>query len=97
MNISNLLSLKTFTMMLIIFFIIGPISIENLVFDVVNFDTDGYGFIAFAQPATGPKTVAIPWIKPQVIIETDTPGGDPDDEASLVRFFLYINEWDVFF
>lgn len=33
--------------------------------------------------------------KLRVIIETDAPGGDPDDEASLVRFFLYMNEWDV--
>ncbi len=31
----------------------------------------------------------------RIMIETDAPGGDPDDEASLVRFFLYLNEWDV--
>lgn len=31
----------------------------------------------------------------RVLIETDAPGGDPDDEGSLVRFFLYLNEWDV--
>lgn len=31
----------------------------------------------------------------RVMIETDAPGGDPDDEGSLVRFFLYLNEWDV--
>jgi len=30
----------------------------------------------------------------RVIIETDA-GGDPDDEQSLVRFLLYVNEWDV--
>src|SRR5262245_51093874 len=30
----------------------------------------------------------------RVIIETDA-GGDPDDEQSLVRFLLYMNEWDV--
>ena len=30
----------------------------------------------------------------RMIIETDA-GGDPDDEQSLVRFFLYLNEWDV--
>ena len=30
----------------------------------------------------------------RVTIETDA-GGDPDDEQSLVRFLLYINEWDV--
>ncbi|MFH1377354.1 MAG: nucleoside hydrolase-like domain-containing protein, partial [Planctomycetota bacterium] len=33
--------------------------------------------------------------KLRVIMETDAPGGDPDDEGSLVRFFLYLNEWDV--
>jgi pectate lyase len=33
--------------------------------------------------------------KVRVVIETDAPGGDPDDEGSLVRFFLYLNEWDV--
>jgi hypothetical protein len=33
--------------------------------------------------------------KIRIIVETDAPGGDPDDEASLVRFFLYMNEWDV--
>ncbi len=31
----------------------------------------------------------------RVVIETDAPGGDPDDEGSLVRLFLYLNEWDV--
>src|SRR6266480_4519816 len=30
----------------------------------------------------------------RLIIETDA-GGDPDDEQSLVRFLLYVNEWDV--
>ena len=30
----------------------------------------------------------------RVMIETDA-GGDPDDEQSLVRFLLYVNEWDV--
>lgn len=33
--------------------------------------------------------------KIRLIMETDAPGGDPDDEASLVRFFLYLNEWDI--
>src|SRR5437016_13593675 len=32
--------------------------------------------------------------KLRLIIETDA-GGDPDDEQSLVRFLLYVNEWDV--
>jgi hypothetical protein len=30
----------------------------------------------------------------RILIETDA-GGDPDDEQSLVRFLLYVNEWDV--
>jgi hypothetical protein len=30
----------------------------------------------------------------RVVVETDA-GGDPDDEQSLVRFFLYANEWDI--
>ena len=30
----------------------------------------------------------------RVIVETDI-GGDADDQASLVRFLLYANEWDV--
>jgi len=32
--------------------------------------------------------------KLRMIIETDI-GGDPDDQASFVRWLLYINEWDV--
>jgi hypothetical protein len=32
--------------------------------------------------------------KLRVIVETDL-GGDADDQASLVRFLLYSNEWDV--
>lgn len=31
----------------------------------------------------------------RVMIETDAPGGDPDDLGSLVRFFCYANEWDI--
>lgn len=30
----------------------------------------------------------------RLIMETDA-GGDPDDEQSLVRFLLYVNEWDL--
>src|SRR5436190_19590525 len=30
----------------------------------------------------------------RLIVETDA-GGDPDDEQSMVRFLLYLNEWDV--
>ena len=48
---------------------------------------------ATAQPSDDYST--IPRVKSRVIIETDAPGGDPDDEASLTRFFLYMNEWDV--
>ncbi len=32
--------------------------------------------------------------KIRMIVETDA-GGDPDDEQSLVRFLLYVNEWDM--
>ena len=41
----------------------------------------------WALPAAGQD-------KLRVIIETDL-GGDADDQASLVRFLLYTNEWDV--
>ncbi|MCW5963340.1 MAG: DUF1593 domain-containing protein [Bryobacterales bacterium] len=37
----------------------------------------------------------MPWVKPRIVVETDAPGGDPDDEGSLVRYFLYLNEWDT--
>jgi hypothetical protein len=30
----------------------------------------------------------------RLIVETDA-GGDPDDEQSMVRFLVYVNEWDV--
>jgi len=43
------------------------------------------------QGATG---ALIPNERLRLIIETDA-GGDPDDEQSLVRFFVYVNEWDV--
>src|SRR6266576_3096557 len=36
----------------------------------------------------------IPSPRLRLVIETDA-GGDPDDEQSLVRFLLYVNEWDV--
>jgi putative membrane-bound dehydrogenase-like protein len=41
---------------------------------------------AFGEAGTFPKL--------RVIAETDL-GGDADDQASLVRFLLYSNEWDV--
>jgi hypothetical protein len=47
--------------------------------------------LAMGQPlvATAAETPRL-----RVMIETDA-GGDPDDEQSLVRFLLYVNEWDV--
>ena len=38
--------------------------------------------------------MALPAERLRVVIETDA-GGDPDDEQSLVRFLLYVSEWDV--
>jgi dienelactone hydrolase len=40
------------------------------------------------------SVVAQPEPRLRFIVETDA-GGDPDDEQSLVRFLLYVNEWDV--
>lgn len=48
-----------------------------------------WGTCAFAGASRGSED------KLRLVIETDAPGGDPDDEGSLVRFFLYLNEWDV--
>jgi hypothetical protein len=45
--------------------------------------------------ARGTEYRSVPPPQLRVVIETDAPGGDPDDEGSLVRFFLYLNEWDV--
>jgi len=44
-----------------------------------------------ARPAEPPATAGD---RLRLIVETDA-GGDPDDEQSLVRFLLYVNEWDV--
>jgi len=33
--------------------------------------------------------------KIRIFVESDLPGGDPDDEATMTRFFLYLNEFDV--
>jgi len=49
---------------------------------------------ANADPRTS-VAGSIPSTRLRVVVETDAPGGDPDDEGSLVRFFLYLNEWDV--
>ena len=47
-----------------------------------------------SRPAAAADAVQKSEQKLRVIIETDA-GGDPDDEQSLVRFLLYVNEWDV--
>src|SRR5437763_16554524 len=47
------------------------------------------GHLALAQ-----GTVAQISDRLRLIVETDA-GGDPDDEQPLVRFLLYLNEWDV--
>ena len=53
---------------------------------VIAFVAPGwYGVVRAAESSGAPL---------RVIIETDA-GGDPDDEQSLVRFLLYVNEWDV--
>lgn len=44
--------------------------------------------------AAGNATAAGAADRLRLIIETDA-GGDPDDEQSLVRFLLYVSEWDV--
>ena len=46
--------------------------------------------LALALPAAGMAAEE----RLRLIVETDA-GGDPDDEQSLVRFLLYVNEWDV--
>src|SRR6516164_2065343 len=47
-----------------------------------------------ATSATGEEPQANARARLRLMIETDA-GGDPDDEQSLVRFLLYVNEWDV--
>jgi hypothetical protein len=49
------------------------------------------GLIALACPTSAADP---PGDRLRVFVETDA-GGDPDDEQSLVRFLLYVNEWDV--
>jgi hypothetical protein len=48
----------------------------------------------FTATCAWSATPAVPDQRLRVIVETDA-GGDPDDEQSLVRFLLYVNEWDV--
>ena len=45
-------------------------------------------------PLAKPALIGVEDARLRLIIETDA-GGDPDDEQSLVRFLLYVNEWDV--
>jgi hypothetical protein len=53
------------------------------------------GLSYLAAAVTGTSAAAEPEsTRLRLIIETDA-GGDPDDEQSLVRFLLYVNEWDV--
>ena len=61
-------------------------------FDPRQWNLDDMTRRAEVDGTAGP---ALPSSKLRVVIETDAPGGDPDDEGSLVRFFLYLNEWDV--
>jgi hypothetical protein len=47
------------------------------------------------SPDGGPPPPAAATGRLRLIVETDAPGGDPDDEGSLVRFLVYANEWDI--
>ncbi|MBM3211283.1 DUF1593 domain-containing protein [Candidatus Poribacteria bacterium] len=61
----------------------------NLMFTLISTSLLIHGFVSEEQASK------VSLSKTRIIMETDAPGGDPDDEASLVRFFLYINEWDI--
>lgn len=50
--------------------------------------------VLLIAPVSAADANPVPDPRLRVIIETDA-GGDPDDEQSLVRFLLYVNEWDV--
>jgi dienelactone hydrolase len=50
--------------------------------------------ISFLLASAAAHAAEITDTRLRFIIETDA-GGDPDDEQSLVRFLLYVNEWDV--
>src|ERR1041384_7426083 len=56
----------------------------------------GVAALAFAisTRSVAQQTQAPDLSRLRLIVETDA-GGDPDDEQSLVRFLLYVNEWDV--
>jgi hypothetical protein len=53
----------------------------------------GWSPVSAAQPQDVPKDSAVSPERLRLIVETDA-GGDPDDEQSLVRFLLYVNEGD---
>jgi hypothetical protein len=65
-----------------------PLSLSALTIAVCSF------LILSCQPSEGTVYETAQDGKLRLIIETDA-GGDPDDEQSLVRFMLYLNEWDV--
>ena len=50
--------------------------------------------VAACRATGGEAAGSGPTDRLRLIVETDA-GGDPDDEQSLVRFLLYVNEWDV--
>jgi hypothetical protein len=50
------------------------------------------GFLLLTSARAAEEPAAEPRLR--FLIETDA-GGDPDDEQSMVRFLLYVNEWDV--
>ena len=54
---------------------------------IIQFITAVFFLGAFSSPSSAADRL-------RLIIENDA-GGDPDDEQSLVRFLLYVNEWDV--
>ncbi len=68
----------------------------------MSYNTSGRATIHTSALLLVVASVSVVWArnapaqsKLRVVIETDAPGGDPDDEGSLVRFFLYLNEWDI--
>jgi hypothetical protein len=50
--------------------------------------------LALLLATSSARAQAVDGGRPRVLLETDA-GGDPDDEQSMVRFLLYVNEWDV--
>ena len=50
------------------------------------------GGVMACSAVVGAASAAIPPQKTRIIMTSD---GEIDDECSLVRFLLYVNEWDV--